>query len=232
MDDFFKFYHTFTRRPNLDPKTLKTIFKFYNRNFLKFLPSDKEAYILDLGCGEGFLLLWLKYLGYKNIFGIDISEENINIANSMGLNCVLFNVVNLKNFEPNKKFDLICAIDLLEHITKDRVISFLSSVYEKLNEKGTLIIQTPNMGSFLGLHMRYSDFTHEFGVTEKSVVDLLLSAGFRVENIEVLPSWNATTLLGYIREFYLKILHKLIFLAEDKSRPKIPTKNLLVIARK
>jgi hypothetical protein len=80
--------------------------------------------------------------------------------------------------------------------------------------------------------MRYSDFTHEFGVTEKSVLDLLLSAGFRVENIEVLPSWNATTLLGYIREFYLKILHKLIFLAEDKSRPKIPTKNLLVIARK
>jgi hypothetical protein len=61
---------------------------------------------------------------------------------------------------------------------------------------------------------------------------LLLSAGFRVENIEVLPSWNATTFLGYIREFYLKILHKLIFLADDKSRPKIPTKNLLVIARK
>lgn len=54
--------------------------------------------------------------------------------------------------------------------------------------------------------------------------------GFRNEDIEIRPAWNATTLLGYLREVYLRLLHNLVFLAEDRSRPRIPTKNLLIRA--
>jgi hypothetical protein len=52
-----------------------------------------------------------------------------------------------------------------------------------VGDGGRLVIQTPNMGSFLGWHMRYNDITHEFGVTEKGIVDLLLAAGFEKKKL-------------------------------------------------
>jgi hypothetical protein len=60
----------------------------------------------------------------------------------------------------------------------------------------------------------------------------LMIAGFRVSEIEVLPSWNATTLPGFLREKYLSILHRLLSLAEDSGRARIPTKNLIIVARR
>jgi 2-polyprenyl-3-methyl-5-hydroxy-6-metoxy-1,4-benzoquinol methylase len=37
----------------------------------------QEAVILDLGCGCGRLLLPLKRLGYRNLRGVDISDEQV-----------------------------------------------------------------------------------------------------------------------------------------------------------
>lgn len=88
------------------------------------------------------------------------------------------------------------------------------------------------MGSIAGLYNRYYDLSHEFGLTEKTAVDLLLVAGFEPQHLEIRPAWNATTPLGYAREAYLRLLHRLVFLTEGNGRPRIPTKNLLIRAMK
>ena len=41
---------------------------------------DKDAEIVDLGCGTGLLGEILFNLGYKNIIGVDGSEEMLNIC--------------------------------------------------------------------------------------------------------------------------------------------------------
>ncbi|MDQ4024894.1 MAG: hypothetical protein M3217_05305, partial [Actinomycetota bacterium] len=81
-------------------------------------------------------------------------------------------------------------------------------------------------------YYRYYDLSHEFGLTEKSARDLFMTAGFGDADVEVSPAWNATTLLGYGREAYARLLHYAVFLADDSSRPRIPTKNLLITARR
>lgn len=197
------------------------------------MPNEKDAYILDIGCGEGAFLLWLKRCGYKNLFGFDLSESAVKLAHSFGLDFVIVcDALKIKEFLHGIYFDLIVAIDLIEHIPKDKVDIFLEGIYHKLKVGGKVLIQTPNLGSIIGVFMRYNDFTHEFGLTEKSVIDILIKAGFKLENISVFPSWNATTFLGYCREIYLRFLHKIIFYADDRSRPKIPTKNLIAVAKK
>jgi hypothetical protein len=95
-----------------------------------------------------------------------------------------------------------------------------------------LILQTPNLGSLPGPFIRYNDLTHEFGLTEKTVVDLLLLAGFPAGEIEVRAAWNATTLPGYLREIWLRLVYFAVFAVEGAGRPRIPTKNLLVRATK
>jgi len=43
----------------------------------KFVKDPSKAYILDLGCGTGFLVELWKSLGVKNLEGVDITEVSI-----------------------------------------------------------------------------------------------------------------------------------------------------------
>jgi 2-polyprenyl-3-methyl-5-hydroxy-6-metoxy-1,4-benzoquinol methylase len=49
------------------------------------LPPNKDIKVLDIGCGIGSLLSVLKDSGYKNCTGIDLSEEQIQVAHTNGI---------------------------------------------------------------------------------------------------------------------------------------------------
>src|SRR5215472_12143952 len=55
---------------------------------LKHLPQDKNVRILELGCGYGALLYWLKESGYRHLEGIDCSPEQVAGAHELGLDFV------------------------------------------------------------------------------------------------------------------------------------------------
>lgn len=225
-------YNTYVQRPTIeDSHSKKMIFQYFQRILGPWLPMDRSAIILDVGCGEGALMAFLKEKGYKNLSGFDISPENVAICHRLGFSSVQqFDVLHLKKYSSVECFDVIFAVDILEHLPKQAAAEFLEQIREKLKLGGYVIIQTPNMGSVLSCLYRYGDLSHEFGLTEQSALNLLTIAGFATDKIEIRPSWNASTLLGYIREAYLRLLHQLIFLADGAGRPKIPTKNLLIRA--
>ena len=49
-------------------------------NILSKHLSDKEASILDLGCGTGLVGERLKLLGFETVDGVDFSDEMLNVA--------------------------------------------------------------------------------------------------------------------------------------------------------
>lgn len=197
-------YNTYSRRTTVqDARTRKVIFRAFERTLGPWLPVDCVTPILDIGCGEGALLTFLRERGYINLSGFDLSPENVAICHALGLDFVeQWDALRLAERYPPGSFGVIFVMDVLEHLPKQRAVDFLEQVRQCLKPGGTVIIQTPNMGSILGLYRRYNDLSHEFGLTEKSARDLLMVAGFRNENIEIQPVWNATTLLGYMREIY------------------------------
>ena len=223
-------YHTLTRRADgVDPLTRKVMFKSFARVLGPWLPRKKSSSILDIGCGEGVFLAFLRDLGYEDLSGFDLCPENVQICHRRGLGFVRqHDALRLDEFQGAAEYDAVYCFDLLEHVPKEQAVRFLRNVYLRIANGGCAVFQTPNMGSILALFHRYHDLTHEYGLTESSAVTLLMTAGFRVDCIEVRPSWNATTCLGYLRELYLRLLHTLVWLAEGRSRPRIPTKNLLI----
>ncbi len=227
-------YNTILQRPTVqDANARKVMFKSFERTLGKWLPDNKDAAILDIGCGEGSLLMFLKEKGYQNLSGFDLSEENVSIAHQLSLDFVIrFNALDIVDYMPGKSFDFIFVMDLIEHVPKEFAVDFLSNVLTRLKSGGTMVIQTPNMGSIYGNYHRYNDLTHEFGLTEQSAIDLLSASDLSMDEITIYPAWNATTLLGYGREIYLRILHWLFALGEGATRPKIPTKNLLIRVQK
>ena len=224
-------YHSTTGRPSIkDMKIRRLVWRSFERTIGRWLPEDRGAKILDAGCGEGALLAFLRDRGYTNIEGFDLSPECIEQCNSLGIDFVKrFDVLKLIDW-PADGYAVIFLMDIVEHLPKEKAAGVLEVARTKLAPGGCLVIQTPNLGSIMGPYHRYCDLTHEFGLTEKSVRDLLTLAGFRREAVEVRPAWNAATIPGRIRELWLSILHRIVFLAEGASRPKIPTINILVRA--
>lgn len=226
----FESYSTYSRRLTvLDPQAKSTIFKSLGRVLKGWLPADRSTPILDIACGEGSLLCFLREMGYKNLRGCDISPENVAICHRLGLMFVQqFDALRLTQMPGLGEYGAIFALDMLEHLPKQRAASFLEQTRELLLPGGFLVIQTPNMGSLVGSSLRYGDLSHEFGLSEHSARTLLRMAGFPPERIEIRPAWSATTVAGHLREAYLQLLHWVISVTEGAGRPRIPTRNLLI----
>ncbi len=116
--------------------------KFQIKNKHKIL---NDIDILDLGCGGGIASEPLCRLG-GNVTGIDESENLINIAKfhskKMGLK-INYKCVDIENLiKLNKKYDVIVALELLEHV--NNVEHFCELIIKLLKNEGIIILSTIN----------------------------------------------------------------------------------------
>lgn len=143
-----------------------------------WLPKDKGAVIVDLACGGGKLLWFLKEHGYHHLQGVDISHEQVQLARQVIPQVEEADALNFLAGEKNC-FDLIMGLDIIEHFQKDEVLQFLDGCHGALKPGGRLILQTPNAESPWGSVIRYGDFTHEVCFTPNSLKRLMYMCGFR-----------------------------------------------------
>lgn len=149
----------------------------YNSYLKGWMPDNKDASILEVACGGGKLLYFLKSRGYNNLQGVDISPEQVALARQVTENVVEANAVDY--LEAHKEqFDFVIGLDIVEHFTKDEVLRFLDACYAALRPGGRLILQTSNAESPWGSDHRYGDFTHEISFNSNSLKRLLALAGF------------------------------------------------------
>ena len=57
----------------------------WERTLRGFLPTDRGAAIADLGCGYGSLVWWLQQIGYTNAAGLDVSRDQIEHGERLGV---------------------------------------------------------------------------------------------------------------------------------------------------
>jgi ubiquinone/menaquinone biosynthesis C-methylase UbiE len=92
-------------------------------NFLKKRIPDKPYYILDVGCGGGANIYWLKkHFPRWRFLGIDIDREALKIANKMQkrIEGVEFQEINfLKSHFKKKSFDYVFAIQFISSVDFD-----------------------------------------------------------------------------------------------------------------
>ena len=194
-----------------------------------YMPNNKDVNILDVGCGCGHFLYYLKHKGYNNFKGIDISAQQVEFCKQK----IAAEIINADAFEflteHKEEFDLIVSHDVLEHIKKEEVIEFLKLIYSALKPGGQVFLRTPNCGNPMSIRLRYADFTHEFCVTEKSFYQILYMAGFRT--IKLLPSIDKGFFNKIIAKSIRFILAKLMWY-QGFVAPKILTSVIFAIAKK
>ncbi len=170
---------------NYNQKFLDNFLPIYRAYFKRLLPKDKNAKIVDLGCGCGSFLYFLNKEGYLNTLGVDCSQEQVDLAHKLGIKSVICeNLVDTVK-KHNQEFDVIVAIDVLEHFKRDELFILVKSMRDALKPGGILIIRSPNAdGPFFGRY-RYIDFTHEIVFTKLSITELLVRSGFH--DVKVYP---------------------------------------------
>lgn len=113
--------------------------------------DHKNIDVLDIGCGSGFSIQYLKDLGINNVVGIDPSVEMLKYCKDKKLLAYLGGfeeLLEIKEIE-NKKFDLIISISALQWVIankeeieiKNIIKKIGKSLLLKLKEKGIVVIQ-------------------------------------------------------------------------------------------
>lgn len=102
-----------------------------------------ESTVLDLGCGAGFLCNALAEKGHK-VAGIDLSETSLATARlydtTKSVEYIRANVYSLP-FQ-NETFDVVCAMDVLEHIEEPHLL--IAEAARVLKKKGLFFFHTFN----------------------------------------------------------------------------------------
>lgn len=151
---------------------------YYRRVLGARLPDDRNARILDVGCGSGMALAALRKMGYSRLSGVEFSPEQADAARKKG-----FEVTQTEDtvgFLRGRRgeFDLVLALDVLEHIPAPGQLDFVAAICGSLCPQGRLLCTVPNANSVLASRWRYNDWTHHFSFTEHSLDFLLYNAGF------------------------------------------------------
>ncbi|EHR01319.1 class I SAM-dependent methyltransferase [Bradyrhizobium sp. WSM471] len=202
----------------------------------RFFPADRNAFILDLGCGYGVLLLAARREGYVQLLGVDGSAEQVAIAHRLGISEVrqgdLFAEIEQTAADV---LDVVVTYDVIEHLKKQDLLRLVAEVRRVLKPNGRWIIHAPNAESPFFGRIRYGDFTHELAFTQQSLGAVLRAGGFgQVECFEDEPVVHG--LKSAVRWMFWNLLRLglrfFIAVETGETAAGIYSQNLTAVARK
>ena len=162
------------------------------RSDIKPLLPGKVDRVLEIGCGTGNTLAWIKQTqASKWVAGVELNENAAEKAKSTLDAVYCGNIENMSLPIPDGSLDLILCLDVLEHLVDPWKL--MKRLHVLLKPGGSVIASIPNVRNFrvvLPLVFRgrwdYApdgllDKTHLRYFTRKTALALMESAGMSVD---------------------------------------------------
>lgn len=139
FDRYFKYIKEVKQSENPLKFLAKTEAAYYP--IYHYLQDQKTLNVLDVGCGYGYLTYAINQSGH-NALGVDVSKNAIEIGiKNFGINYLNAKLEDLSQ-DYERKFDLIIATELIEHLND--IEGFLENCLRLLNNNGKIYLSTPN----------------------------------------------------------------------------------------
>ncbi len=166
----------------------------------------KGKKVLDIGSVESNFNsvnenpLWLhKHIKSvsKSVLGLDYSKKDVDMLNSFGFNMIH---ANAENFNLNKKFEVIVAGEIIEHLGNPG--NFINSVKSHMNKDTIFIITTPNVFSI------------------RRLIGSLLKI-FLKEQKDHVAYYSNSMIRGLLNRYDLRIVDIKYLYSEDKNKIRL-----------
>jgi SAM-dependent methyltransferase len=168
------------------------------RAVLDGLPLPAHSRILDAGCGSGRTLDEL--VDYGEVSGIDVSEVASDAARARGHHDVRVGQLETLPW-PDNVFDLVTALDVIEHTPDDRVT--LRELRRVTRPGGLAVVTVPAYQWLFSAHDVVNQHFRRYA--RPSLVEAALEAGWSIErtsyfNLGLLPPAVAVRLAQRLRD--------------------------------
>ncbi len=149
--------------------------------------------VLDIGCASGYMAEQLKSKGCT-VIGIEKDHKAALMARDYCQEIIEADVEHLESLPfPDGFFNVILCLDILEHLARPDIL--LSKLQRYLAVDGELIASIPNIARLehrLRLLLGKFDYSNSGALskghlrffTKKTAINLLQTAGYRIEKIE------------------------------------------------
>jgi SAM-dependent methyltransferase len=160
------------------PTGLAEIHKDFHSFIAQNISLNTDTEILDVGSGMGHFLSLFKKAGNDRLLGLEPSKAAAGLADvRYGIE---IEITPIERFRRSKRFDLVTACGVLEHIAD--LSCFTTALAKLVKRNGTLFVAVPDAGAFDGSNSRepFLEFAieHINFFTRRSLSRLMSKVGF------------------------------------------------------
>ncbi len=165
-------------RPTPKPKHHRQ----FHEEFWRPAQCQPHMSFLELGCGTGLLLFYLKEKGVKDFIGVDQEKKVLEfMPPELAEHVRIASIDDYLNSRGEKTFDRIALLDAFEHFPSIEGVALLEKLRAALTPDGRVVIRVPNMSSPWGVRHQFGDLTHKAAYTPDSIRQAAMAAGYGVK---------------------------------------------------
>lgn len=140
---------------------------------------DKNDNVLDIGCGSGNLLKFMKLDGYNNLTGLDPAQKSIDNLLELGIRGKIGNIYDEIDDDDRGKFDVIILSGVLEHLYD--LNSAMKNLVLYLRPGGKVLCFIPNALEYYMYPLplpNYINIEHINHFSPNTAINLFANNGF------------------------------------------------------
>ncbi len=144
----------------------------------KNLDGKRELRILDIGCGTGFSIRWLRErFAQAEVFGVDLFYQAAKLWEANEIHTASLASADALPFAA-ASFDLLTCFDVIYQLSKDDAARAAAEMFRVLAPGGFLYIREPAYEWMRGSHDIVVATKHRF--TKSRLKELLAAQGFKI----------------------------------------------------
>lgn len=228
-------FDSYWQAPQDPEKGFRSFTAYYRANYLAHLPENRDANILVVSCGPGYLVNMLRERGYRRVLGIDSDSAKVDIALRHQLPCETARAFGFLKARPGA-YDVIIPEQELNHLTLQETVEFLRLCRDALRPGGRIIVYAMNGANpLVGSENLSHNIDHFYNVTEYSLEQLLKLGGFariRVFPLKLYVFWkNPFNYVGLLATALLEGMLRVIYRLYGK-KVRVLSKKIAAVASK
>ncbi len=145
-------------------------------NLLDAHVPRRDGDVLDIGCGAGNMIHHLSR--YGRVKGVEVDARPVAMAQARGYDVRQGDATRAIPF-PDASFDLVTALDVIEHTDDDAAI--LREAYRVARPRGILTISVPALQSLWSYNDEINGHRHRY--SSRELRERVERAGFRVRRV-------------------------------------------------